>query len=120
MELYKNLAMVAAAVVALIVFVNIVTQVTKKVVKSKKFPIQVWVLIVSIVSTVLAGVIAFTTAGVPIHWYEIVEAVALGIVVSYGAMFGYDNLYKQVAQAIKSIKDIEDKVDKPDSQSKTK
>lgn len=100
------------AVVALIVvmvltlWVNIVTEITKKIVAWNKFPVQVWVMIVSVVSTLIVTAAATQILGVYMFWYYWIAAIGLGLIVCYAAMFGYDNLYKQIMETVKKAKEI--------------
>lgn len=94
------------AVQVLTVWTNIVAQITKKLIAWDKFPTQVWVFIVAMVSTLITAVVAAQLLDVIMLWYRWVAAVAIGILVCYAAMYGYDNLYKQIMETLKKIKDI--------------
>ena len=39
-------------------------------------------------------------------WYYWVAAIALGFLVCYAAMFGYDNLYKQIMETVQKIREL--------------
>lgn len=92
-----------AAVAILTAWVNIVVQITKKVITSPKFPVQAWVFIVSLVSTLAVMVVGCSIFNLPILGYYWAVAVFISFVVCYAAMFGYDNLYSQIKQLIKTI-----------------
>ncbi|MGF0032597.1 hypothetical protein ACQRBN_06470 [Bariatricus sp. SGI.154] len=107
MEKYvMYVAVLLIAVLALTVWTNLVVQVTKKVVAWDKFPVQAYVAIVAIVSTVVAAAVAITYFKLTMHWYYAVAAVVVGLLVCYAAMYGYDNLYKQFAEMLQTIKKI--------------
>lgn len=93
-------------VLVLTAWVNIVTEITKKIIAWDKFPVQVWAMIVSIVSTFIAAAAAAQIFNIYMLWYYWIAAGVLGLLVCYAAMFGYDNLYKQVLETIKKIKEI--------------
>lgn len=100
------LAAALIAVLILTVWTNLVVAVTKKAVAWDKFPTQVWVLIVALVSTFLAAAVLAAAFSVVMYWYYWVAVLALAVLVAYAAMFGYDNLYNEVMATIKKIKDI--------------
>lgn len=102
--LYITVALVA--VLVLTVWTNAVVQVTKKIVAWERFPVQAYVAIVAIVSTLVAVAVAMALLGVHMLWYHWVATIVLGVFVCYAAMFGYDNLYKQVMDTYKIIKQI--------------
>ncbi len=99
-------AMVLVAVLVLTVWTNLVVQITKKIVAWDKFPVQAYVAIVAIVSTAVAAAAAITYFEITMQWYFAVAILALGILVCYAAMYGYDNLYKQFTEMICTIKKI--------------
>lgn len=96
----------AVAVIVLIALTNIVTQVTKKIVAWDKFPTQVWCFVVAEALTILTLVIYCQIINVTMIWYYVVIAFIIGIIVCYAAMFGYDNLYKEIVETIARIKQI--------------
>lgn len=98
-----GLFIVLAAVAILTVWVNIVVQITKKVITSPKFPVQAWVFIVSVVSTLTVMVVGCNIMNLPILGYYWAISVFVSFIVCYAAMFGYDNLYSQIKQLIKTI-----------------
>lgn len=97
------LFIILAVVAALTVWVNIVVQITKKVITSPKFPVQAWVFIVSVISTLTVMVVGCSVQGLPILNYYWAIAVFVAFIVCYAAMFGYDNLYSQIKQLLKTI-----------------
>ena len=104
----KVLFYVAAALIAVMVltlWVNIIVAITKKVVAWDKFPVQVWVMIVAIASTLITAAFA-QYFNIAMLWYYWVAAIALGFLVCYAAMFGYDNLYKQIMETVQKIREL--------------
>ena len=105
----KVLFYVAAALIAVMVltlWVNIIVAITKKVVAWDKFPVQVWVMIVAIASTVITVAAFAQYFNIAMLWYYWVAAIALGFLVCYAAMFGYDNLYKQIMETVQKIREL--------------
>lgn len=99
-------ALLSAALIAVLVltfFVNIVVAITKKVVAWDKFPTQVWVLVVSLVCTYVAAAVFAAVQHVNTVWYYWVATGVVALFVCYAAMFGYDNLYKQIKELIDKI-----------------
>lgn len=97
------LAIMAAAVLALIVLTNIFTQVIKKVVNKEEFPAQAIVFVVAEILTFLTMAVVCAIIGVQILWYFWIIAFVVGVLVTYGAIFGYDNLYSQIFEALKNL-----------------
>lgn len=84
-----NYASIVLAVMALLVFVtNIIVEVIKS--AFAKLPTNYLTIIVAIVISVLALLIAASVLDITIMWYYAVGAVVLGIFVAYAAMFGFD------------------------------
>lgn len=84
-----NYASILLAIMAVLVFVtNIVVEVIKS--AFGKLPTSYLTIIVAIVITVLALLIAASVMNITIMWYYAVGAVVLGIFVAYAAMFGFD------------------------------
>lgn len=85
---------------ALIALTNLTVEVIKKVIPNEKFPTNLLAVALSLIFT-LVTFFAFTSMrGIEIKWYYVVAAIIGGILVSYGAMFGYDKL-KEVIQLMK-------------------
>lgn len=78
----------------------------KKVVAWDNFPVQVWVMIVAVVSTVVAAAALAQYFGIVMLWYYWLAAVVVGLLVCYAAMFGYDNLYKQINETLQKIREL--------------
>lgn len=99
-------AVVLIAVMVLTLWVNIIVAITKKVVAWDKFPVQVWVMIVAVVSTVVAAAALAQYFGIDMLWYYWLAAIVVGLLVCYAAMFGYDNLYKQINETLQKIREL--------------
>lgn len=91
--------MVLTIVGVLVVLVNIITEVLKKVLWDK-LPTNILAVCVSMVLTMIAFFAWTTTTGTPVLWYYVVGAVVLGFLVAYAAMFGFDKL-KEVLEKLK-------------------
>lgn len=96
-------AIMAAVVVVLIALTNIFSQVLKKIVNREEFPAQAIVFVIAEILTILAMVIVCAVFHVQILWYFWILAIVVGVLVTYGAIFGYDNLYKQIGTAVKNL-----------------
>lgn len=88
----------------LVALVNIITQVVKKFTYDK-VPTRVIAVVVAVLLTVAIVVALCQIYVIPIEWYYIGAAVVIGFIVAYGAMFGYDNLYKELWSALKKVFD---------------
>ena len=86
-------------VAVLIAGTNIIAEVLKNVFPS--VPAQVVVAVIAVVLTVLVVVFYGTWQGVNLLWYHYVGGIVGGLLVAYGAMFGYDNLYEQIMKAFR-------------------
>lgn len=94
----EKLSIILTATAVLIALTNIFAEVIKKVIP--KVPAQVVVAISAIILTICAIIGYCIFYSISIQWYYIIAGILGGVVVSYGAMFGYDNLYKQIAEAL--------------------
>ena len=76
---------------ALVVVVNLLTQVIKKVTWDK-LPTNLLVLTLSVVLTLAAFFAYCQLTALEITWYMAAAAVVVGFLVAYAAMFGFDKL----------------------------
>lgn len=75
------------ALYVLVLTVNIITEVIKRLIP---VPTDIVVFVVSIAVTLLALYIAASVLKFTVMWYYAVGAVVLGIFVAYAAMFGFE------------------------------
>ena len=94
------LTVVVAAVLVLIALTNVFTQVVKKLINREKYPAQVVVFVIAEALTYLTMAIMCSILAVQILRYYWVLAFIVGVLVTYGAIFGYDNLYSQIGTAV--------------------
>ena len=96
---YIPMAISAILLAALILTVatNIIVQVLKKLTWGK-IPTNVLAFIVAMVVTLLAFFAVCEIMGWAVTWYMVAGAVALGLFVSYAAMFGFDKLREALEQ----------------------
>lgn len=80
----------------LAMFISIVVQLTKDFIP-KAIPTKLYVLVLSIVVTVVSVLCLFSYKGLEVKFYIIVGCVALGFIVAFITMYGWEEL--------KSIKD---------------
>lgn len=94
-----NYASILLAIMAALVFVtNIIVEVLKVFVP--KLPTNYLTIIVAVVATVLALLIAASVLDITVMWYYAVGAVVMGIFVAYAAMFGFDK-FKEAWEKLK-------------------
>ena len=74
---------------ALAFFVSIITQLTKEFV-IKAIPTKLYVLILSVVTTMLSVLCYFSYKSVEIKLYLVVGSFALGFIVAFIAVYGWD------------------------------
>ena len=90
MDVY-NISNLLAIIGALVVLVNILTEVIKKVTWDR-LPTNIVALILSEGLTLAAGAAYAQITTIHSTWYLVVGAVVVGFMVAYAAMFGYDKL----------------------------
>ena len=79
----------------LVVFVNVVTEVTKQLIDFKEAKnVNIFVTVLSILFTLISLIAYAQITRLTITWYLIVAFVIIGFMVAYAAMFGYDKLLK--------------------------
>ena len=97
-----NYGSILMAVLAALVFVtNIIVEVIKT--AFAKLPTNYLTIIVAIIVSVLALLIAASVLKITIMWYYAVGAVVLGIFVAYAAMFGFDK-FKEAWEKIQAYR----------------
>ena len=95
------IAEILSVVGALMIIVNLVTEIAKKLGLKKT---NLFVTILSEVLTLICFFAYVDVKSISIEWYFIVGAVFVGLAVAYAAMLGYDKL-KQAILQIKEIKE---------------
>lgn len=96
----------AVLITAILVFcVQIITEMIKSVITDNS-KYNIIVLVVSIVITVAAAMIASGILKFALTWYVIFVAVVASFFIAYGAMLGYDKLIKRVFSAVKETIDL--------------
>lgn len=90
----------ALAVMAVLVFAtNIIVEVIKGL--FPKVPTNIVAVVVALVITILAMVIACSIMNITIMWYYAIGAVVLGIFVGYAAMYGFDKFKEAFEKLLK-------------------
>ena len=56
--------------------------------------------VVAIILTVVTMIVVLIVLKQVVFWYYYPVAIIVGLMVAYGAMFGYDNLYREIAKVI--------------------
>ena len=95
MEQFMNVAIILWILGGLILLTNLLTEVFKKLI-GDRFSWALLAFIVAEVVTVLALFIYCAVMNITILWYFVVAAIIAGILVAYGAMFGYDTLKDKI------------------------
>lgn len=91
-ELFATLFIIIAI---LVVVVNIITEVAKKIHNfSEEKYINTFVVVLSIALTVTVFLSYWQIKQMEITWYLIVAFIVVGFMVAYAAMFGFDKLIK--------------------------
>ena len=96
---YIPVAISAVLLAALILTVatNIIVQVLKKLTWDK-IPTNILAFIVAMAVTLVVFFAVFQIMGWMVTWYMVAGAVALGVFVTYAAMFGFDKLREALEQ----------------------
>lgn len=84
-------------VFGLMLLVNIITDVLKKVAKDI-IPINLMVLVLSIAVTIVALFIYLSIRSILLAWWMIPIAIMVGFFVAYAAMFGFDKFQQMLDQ----------------------
>ena len=95
------IAEILSVVGALVIIVNLITEIAKKLGLKKT---NLFVVILSEVLTLICFFAYVDIKQINIEWYFVAGAVFVGLAVAYAAMFGYDKL-KQALLQIKEIKE---------------
>lgn len=91
-ELFSTLFIIIAV---LVVFVNIITEVVKKVFNfGETVYVNVFVVVLSVALTVATFFAYWQIKQMVITWYLIFAFIVVGFMVAYAAMFGFDKLIK--------------------------
>lgn len=90
--LTENSVVIIGILGALAFAVSLIVEVLKELPGVKKIPTKAFVIITSLVVTVVALLIYVAYAGIPLLWYYVVLAVFAAFVVAYISMYGWDTL----------------------------
>lgn len=93
---YQELFAILSIIIAvLVVLVNTITEVVKKIINFKKdIYINAFVVVLSIALTVAVFLAYWQIKQMQITWYLLIAFIVIGFMVSYAAMFGFDKLIK--------------------------
>ena len=98
----ETLGRFSAALAVIVALVNIITQAVKGFTYDK-IPTRVIAFITAVVLCVATMCASCAVENVAITWYYVACAIVGGFVAAYAAMFGYDNLYKELRNAVKNL-----------------
>lgn len=90
--LMSNLTLFVAVIGVLAFLVSVITEVFKNVGILKVIPTDIFVLILSVIMTMLAYVAFMQYIGQAILWYMLVAALLAGFIVAFIAMFGWEKI----------------------------
>jgi predicted permease len=111
----KTLCISLIVIALLILAVQIITEIIKSVFKDKENIVYNLIVFgVSLFLTIVTVITASQIVPFKLVWYIIVGAIVGSFFIAYGAMYGYDKLFKRVFEsvknAIKSFLEIEKEV----------
>lgn len=112
----KDISVLLIAVAIIILAVQIVTEIIKSVFKNLSGGFyNIIVVAVSLFLTIAVVIAVSQIVGFALTWYIIIGAIVGAFFIAYGAMYGYDKLFKRVFDAVKkafiSVNEIEVKED---------
>lgn len=112
----KDISILLIAVAIIILAVQIVTEIIKSVFKNLSGSFyNIIVVGVSLFLTIVVVIALSQIFGFALTWYIIIGAIVGAFFIAYGAMYGYDKLFKRVFEAIRdaltSLKSVEVKED---------
>ena len=90
--LTENAVLLIGILGALAFAVSLIVELLKDLPGIKKIPTKAFVILVSLIVTVIALFVYAAYAGIAVLWYYIVLAVFAAFVVAYIAMYGWDTL----------------------------
>jgi len=97
-----NYATIVLVLAILVIITNIFVEIVKSIVKPKnETGTRLIATAVAVVLTVLSFVAYCQIYNIAILWYHLAAAFVVGVVVAYGAIFGFDTLYGQLLDKIK-------------------
>jgi len=98
-----HLGIFATVFAILVCVVNILTQIFKSLLSKTEIPTRIFVLLISIILTVVTFIAVCQIYAIPLVWYTVVASVVMGFIVAYCAMFGYDNLYGEFKELVSKL-----------------
>jgi len=99
----KDISILTSAVALLVVLTNVITEVIKGF-TYEKVPTRVVAVTTAILLSVCGTCAYCAVMGIAITWYIAIASVVGGFITAYGAMYGYDNLYTEIWEAIKNVR----------------
>ncbi len=88
-EVWDCITMLFGVIGGLAFFVSAVTEVTKSVGFLKRIPTDIQVILLSLISAVVAVLGYASYLQTKVYWYYIAGAIALGFLVAFVAMYGW-------------------------------
>lgn len=102
----KDLSIILIIAAVLILAVQIITEIIKLIFsKTENKMYNVIVVVVALVLTAATVVAMSQIIGFALTWYIIAGAIVGAFFIAYGAMYGYDKLFKRVFETIKNAVD---------------
>lgn len=86
---------------ALVALTNLTVEVVKKIIPDEKLPTNIVAVVIAMIFTLTAFFSFAAFKDITPEWYYVVGSIVGGILVAYGAMFGYDKL-KEIVDKFKS------------------
>ena len=99
----KYLCITLVIIAILILSVQIITEIIKSLFSKKQNAVYNSIVVgVSLVLTLVTVIAASQLMPFTLKWYIIIAAVVGSFFIAYGAMFGYDKLFKRIFDAVKN------------------
>lgn len=101
-EVWDCITMLFGIIGGLAFFVSAVTEVTKNIGLLKRIPTDIQVIVLSLISAVVAVLGYVSHQQIQLHWYYIAGAVAMGFLVAFVAMYGWQKFTDLMSRFQKS------------------
>ena len=97
----ENAQYLAISLGILIALTNVIVEIIKAIFPERKIHTNIIAVITAIILTVVSSIADANMKGLTLAWFDYVSMLIYGILVAYGAMFGYDKL-KEIFEKFKS------------------
>lgn len=98
-----NYSMIVIILALLVAITNVIVQVIKDLTGIDNVPTKRVTTLVAIVLTVASYCMYCQVSNTAITWYSLFASIVTGFIVSYGSIFGFDNLYGDFLDKLKDV-----------------